>query len=103
MTPKRHIRLLRACLGCLLVLGALTLAYAAVWTPVRHASLVDVILTPAEVRDPTKVDIVYRTLRYVDGNAAAYGVIGAVVVACALCAWFILERDRRGRFRAICR
>jgi hypothetical protein len=101
MTLERHIRLLRAWLGCLIGIGLLALAYALIWVPVRHATLVDVILTPAERRDPAKVDVEYRSLRYKSRLAHEstwiYATIGAAVAGLASAALIVVGRAAGSR------
>ena len=93
------MRQLRSWLGGLVGLGLLALAYALVWVPVRHATLVDVILTPAELRDPAKVNVVYRSLRYKSRLAHEstwiYGAIGAAVTGLASAALIVVGRTPR--------
>ena len=93
---ERHMRLLRAFLGCILSLGLLLAAVPVIWVPVRNATLVDVTLTPAELRDPVKVDIVRRSLRYqssiAQGRMWICGVAGGAVSGLALAALVVVGR-----------
>ena len=92
MNSERSLQLARNCALALVAIGALMVAYVAVWTPVRHASLIDVILTPAEVRDPAKVELVYRSLRRADNARVALGMAGIAVAGLSGAAWFLLTR-----------
>ena len=92
MNPERSLQVARNCVLCLVAIGALMVGYVAVWTPARHASLIDVILTPVEVRDPAKVELVYRSLRRADNARAALGMAGIAVAGLSGLALFLLTR-----------
>jgi hypothetical protein len=92
---------------CLAAVGLLACVYGLLFVPAQRAAILDAVLTPAELKDPVKINAVSRTLEHREPMLrraeTVCGSVGAAVLVMSSLCLFFLTRDRvRGGLEKTC-
>lgn len=91
----RAITVCQVLSGATLLLGIAIVAFATLYPTVRPYALLDVVLTPDELRDDTTRVATLALLQKIPGHhSIAYASIGLVLVLIAVMLLFFLDRVR---------